>query len=75
MRLGWGLSKGCRCVDGGCCSAGLRVWSGRPQFEAVIHGGVSVQRCRCGQGATAGAWGVLHCRSEGIIEGVSVQGS
>lgn len=44
-------------MDGGGCSAGLRVWSGRPQFEAVLHGGVSVQRCRCGQGTTVGAWG------------------
>lgn len=42
--------RAARRVHGGACSAGLRVWSARPQFEAVLHSGVSAQRCRCGQG-------------------------
>lgn len=52
IRLWLGSRKGCGCVDGGGCHAGLRVWSGRHHYRAVL--GYTVEHCGCGQRTAGG---------------------
>lgn len=44
------MDKGLQSLD---CSAGLKLWSGRPQYLAVLH----VQGCGCGQRTAVGSVG------------------
>lgn len=53
-------------MDGSGCSAGLRVWSGRPRYQAVLHGGSFSAELRVWLGTAVGTVG--KCGEDPLVQ-------